>query len=268
MNVGIKIKELRKKSNMTQEDLASKLFVTRNAVSKWETNKGLPNIDNLKELSNIFNVSIDLFINEEEIIDMVLDNKKRLEYYTDIVISIGLLLTYSLNGILIPYISFSLDYFGDPVVNYIIMPLFYILLGITAQLRMMKPKFVVVTSVIALTPIYVMYDILLPTKILGVLGLIYLVIFLFVYFIMRVVIEKLINTFELSKLNKVFVVISLLTIVIYIIHTVTASINLYNCIECSAPWTLALVMNTILYAIPITITSTLSFYFHKLNGNA
>ena len=45
-----KIKEIRSKHNMTQEDLANKLFVTRNAVSKWKTNKGLPSVETLKDV--------------------------------------------------------------------------------------------------------------------------------------------------------------------------------------------------------------------------
>ena len=44
MNLGEKIKELRLKNNMTQDDLALKCYVTRNAVSKWENDKGYPNI--------------------------------------------------------------------------------------------------------------------------------------------------------------------------------------------------------------------------------
>ena len=54
-----KIKKLRKDNNMTQEDLADKLNVSRQTVSKWETNVGVPDIDNIKAICNLFNISTD-----------------------------------------------------------------------------------------------------------------------------------------------------------------------------------------------------------------
>ena len=63
MNIGSKIKKIRIDRQMTQEQLAEKLHVTRNAISKWETDKGIPNIDSLIELTKIFNtVSIHYFL--------------------------------------------------------------------------------------------------------------------------------------------------------------------------------------------------------------
>lgn len=59
MTIGHKIKSLRLAHNMTQEDLAQKLFVTRNAISKWEQHRGTPSIDNIKALSSLFEVSMD-----------------------------------------------------------------------------------------------------------------------------------------------------------------------------------------------------------------
>ena len=54
-----KLQELRKKRNMTQEELAEALYVSRTAVSKWESGRGYPSIDSLKELSAFFQISID-----------------------------------------------------------------------------------------------------------------------------------------------------------------------------------------------------------------
>ena len=48
MTFGQKLKKLRTENNLTQEELAEALFVTRTAVSKWETDKGYPGIDSLK----------------------------------------------------------------------------------------------------------------------------------------------------------------------------------------------------------------------------
>ena len=65
MNLGEKIKELRLKNNMTQDDLASRCYVTRNAVSKWENDKGYPNIESIKLLCKCFNITIDELLSDE-----------------------------------------------------------------------------------------------------------------------------------------------------------------------------------------------------------
>lgn len=54
--------ELRVKNNMTQDELAEKLFVTRQAISRWENGETVPNTDTLKLLSEVFNVSIDALL--------------------------------------------------------------------------------------------------------------------------------------------------------------------------------------------------------------
>lgn len=56
------IKEIRKKEGLTQEELALKLSVTRQAVSNWETGKNLPDIEILINISNVFNISLDQLI--------------------------------------------------------------------------------------------------------------------------------------------------------------------------------------------------------------
>lgn len=56
------ILKLREKSGMSQDELAEKLFVTRQAVSRWETGKTTPDIDTLKKLSNLFDVSINTLL--------------------------------------------------------------------------------------------------------------------------------------------------------------------------------------------------------------
>ena len=59
MNLGNKILELRKKSNLSQEQLAEKMNVTRQTISKWELNETAPDIKQAKELSKIFKISLD-----------------------------------------------------------------------------------------------------------------------------------------------------------------------------------------------------------------
>ena len=56
------IYELRTKKGLSQEELAEKIFVTRQAVSRWETGETIPNIDTLKLLSGLFDVSINTLL--------------------------------------------------------------------------------------------------------------------------------------------------------------------------------------------------------------
>lgn len=56
--------ELRKKNKLTQDELAEKLFVTRQAVSRWESGETIPNTETLKLLSKLFDVSINTLLGE------------------------------------------------------------------------------------------------------------------------------------------------------------------------------------------------------------
>ncbi len=67
--VGRKISELRMKKNMKQNELADALFVTHQAVSKWENGKSLPSIDILYSLTKLFDTSIDYLLDDTEIKD-------------------------------------------------------------------------------------------------------------------------------------------------------------------------------------------------------
>lgn len=57
--IGEKIKQLRSEKGLSQEKLAEKLNVSRSAIAKWETDGGIPEIDNLLQLSIVFGVSLD-----------------------------------------------------------------------------------------------------------------------------------------------------------------------------------------------------------------
>ena len=65
--IGDNINFLRKKHGLTQEELASRIFVTRTAVSKWEQGKTDPNLETLKLLAKEFNCTIDELISEKKI---------------------------------------------------------------------------------------------------------------------------------------------------------------------------------------------------------
>lgn len=66
---GEKIRRLRLEQELSQKDLAEKLEVSRQAIAKWETNRGIPDIDNLKRIAQLFQVSIDYLVNDQEPID-------------------------------------------------------------------------------------------------------------------------------------------------------------------------------------------------------
>ena len=69
MTLGEKIKEARKQCGLSQEQLAEKMAVSRSAVAKWEANNGLPDVDNLKALAQLLNVSVDYLLDDGEAID-------------------------------------------------------------------------------------------------------------------------------------------------------------------------------------------------------
>ena len=76
MEFNEKLQELRKSRGLTQEDLAQALFVSRTAISKWESGRGYPSIDSLKSISRFFSVSIDELICQEEIISAAEEDKQ------------------------------------------------------------------------------------------------------------------------------------------------------------------------------------------------
>ena len=79
MNFNNKIYELRKEKNISQEKLAEKLNVSRQAVAKWENGESFPDIDNLIMISNLFNISIDRLVKNDNCITNV--NKEDIYIY-------------------------------------------------------------------------------------------------------------------------------------------------------------------------------------------
>lgn len=65
MNIGERIYELRRKNSMSQEDLAEKMNVSRQSISKWESSQSVPEVERIIQLSNIFNVSTDWILKGE-----------------------------------------------------------------------------------------------------------------------------------------------------------------------------------------------------------
>ncbi len=66
MTFGEKLKKARKEAGLSQEQLAEKLIVSRSAIAKWESDKGLPDIHNLKAIAQLLNISVDELLDENE----------------------------------------------------------------------------------------------------------------------------------------------------------------------------------------------------------
>jgi transcriptional regulator with XRE-family HTH domain len=77
MEFNEKLQELRKQKGLTQEELAEALYVSRAAVSKWESGRGYPNIDSLKEISSFFSVTIDDLLSGSEILTIAEEDQKQ-----------------------------------------------------------------------------------------------------------------------------------------------------------------------------------------------
>ena len=77
MEFNEKLQELRKQKGLTQEELAEALYVSRAAVSKWESGRGYPNIDSLKEISRFFSVTIDDLLSGSEILTIAEEDQKQ-----------------------------------------------------------------------------------------------------------------------------------------------------------------------------------------------
>ena len=80
-----KLRELRKSRGLTQEELAEALYVSRTAVSKWESGRGYPSIDSLKEISKYFSVTIDDLLSGEALISIAeRENKTNIQNLFDL----------------------------------------------------------------------------------------------------------------------------------------------------------------------------------------
>lgn len=77
MEFNEKLQKLRADAGLTQEELAKELYVSRTAISKWESGRGYPGIDSLKAIAAFFHITIDQLIGGEEIITLAEQEKKR-----------------------------------------------------------------------------------------------------------------------------------------------------------------------------------------------
>ena len=104
MKFSEKLKKLRRDNNLTQDELAAKIFVTRTAISKWETDLGYPSLESLKLLSKTFGTTLDDLISDEDIENRkVLDEKISRKFFwialACIVCAVAFVIAYSITKI-------------------------------------------------------------------------------------------------------------------------------------------------------------------------
>ena len=108
MDFNKKLQELRKQKGMTQEELAETLFVSRTAVSKWESGRGYPNIESLKAISKFFGVTVDELLSGDELLAVSEeDNRQKENHFRDLVF--GLLDLSVLMLLFLPFFGQNTD---------------------------------------------------------------------------------------------------------------------------------------------------------------
>ncbi|MBO5755397.1 MAG: helix-turn-helix transcriptional regulator [Clostridia bacterium] len=96
MELHQKLQELRRRKGITQEELAAALYVSRTAVSKWESGRGYPTVDSLKAIASYYSVSLDSLLSADEALSLAeADNKQKTRGICDVVfglLDLGMLL--------------------------------------------------------------------------------------------------------------------------------------------------------------------------------
>lgn len=86
MEFNEKLLELRKQNGLTQEQLASALYVSRTAISKWESGRGYPNIDSLRAIAKFFGVTLDELLSADEAVSIAEEqNNETKTHFRDLV---------------------------------------------------------------------------------------------------------------------------------------------------------------------------------------
>lgn len=89
MELSVKIQKLRKEQRLTQEQFAEQLFVSRTAVSKWETGRGTPSMESLQLISKLYNITLDELLRAEEVITIAEnENKENINRFASYIDSI------------------------------------------------------------------------------------------------------------------------------------------------------------------------------------
>ena len=144
-----KLQELRKSRKLTQEELAEALYVSRTAISKWESGRGYPSIDSLKEISFYFSVTIDELLSSEKLLSIAeKENKANIRNMCDLLF--GIVDVFSIILIILPLYPntaenfiHSVNLFQYTETSYFhrsVYWLFFLALVITGIAKILLPK--------------------------------------------------------------------------------------------------------------------------------
>lgn len=254
-----KIKELRINNNLTQEELANKLYVTRNAVSKWETGNGLPSIETLMDISKKFNVSIDDLLNENDAKSVLSTTSKKVKKSSTIIYSLIIFVIYSLTSIIIPHICFTLDPTSVMAYLLIIAPFAFILIALISFIVYKKPLVVLISAAIAIIPSYIYFD-LNTNVVLGFYGIIFYIIFAITYLLLFVL-YCICNKKALKILKIICLSVSSILVSAYLFEVIYAIIT-YSPFSYSIPLYSIILIKTLFYFLPIAFLILLFIMFH------
>lgn len=203
MEFHVKLQELRKQNNLTQEQLAQKLFVSRTAISKWESNRGYPSIESLKNLSKLFSISLDDLLSSEELLFITEENNSA-KISSIINLIFGLMDISVILLVFLPFFALRQETLYDvSLVN---------LNGVSFYIKLVFYAFVIFTSLLGLITISLQNfknTIWLKTKtklslILSVLGTLiftlclqpYAAVYVFVFLIIKIILLTKISRYE------------------------------------------------------------------------
>jgi len=119
MELSEKIQKLRKEQGLTQEQFAEQLFVSRTAVSKWETGRGMPSMESLQMIARLFNITLDDLLRAEEVITIAEnENKENISRFASLVD--GIFNITAIVGLLLPLYKVELNnvFYSVPLYQY------------------------------------------------------------------------------------------------------------------------------------------------------
>ena len=153
-----KLKKYRADNNLTQEEFAAKLFITRNAVSKWENDNGYPNIDTLKDIAKLLNVTIDELLGVDDIKSIAINTNDKINKYKNYMFNILVFIVYTLVAILIPHWMFTVDPTSPMAYCLFIAPITFIMLGLLTPFYNKNMVHSFIAAALAITPILIYFE--------------------------------------------------------------------------------------------------------------
>ena len=255
-----KIKKYRLDNNLTQEEFAAKLFVTRNAVSKWENDNGYPSIDTIKEIAKLLNISIDELLGSDDVRTIAINTNERLNRYKNYASNVLVFISYALIAIVIPHVMFYFDPTSVIAYCFFIGTISFIILGLVTPFFNKNMLHSFIASALAITPILIYFEI--ATKVvIYPWEILYYVLFVISYCIML----KIQKINLKSNINKMIKSISLgMLIFLSIAYVVLCTISFVRYDSSySAPIYTQPLVYTIIFIVPIILSILVYIIFRK-----